>query len=119
MLHTAKFLKVKIKSACCKGCKTSRNTYSGWDKGNIENKVGYERRNMFVSVPTILAFAAFNENLFTCCEKDMKRLYYHKKQQFKELFAADKEAMLPLNPIEFKICKLQSAKADKYGKVMF
>ena len=74
---------------------------------------------MFVPVPTILAFAAFNENLFACCEKDMKRLHYHKKQQFEELFAADKEAMLPLNPIEFKICKLQSAKADKYGKVMF
>ena len=77
------------------------NTYSGWNKGNVENKVGYERRNIFVPVPTFLAFAAFNENLFVCCEKDMKRLHYHKKQQFEELFAADKEAMLPLNPIVY------------------
>jgi transposase len=95
------------------------NTYSGWEKGNVENKVGYERRNMFVPVPTILDFDAFNEKLFAYCEKDMKRLHYHKKQLIAELFAIDKEAMLPLNPIEFKIFKLQSAKADKYGKVMF
>lgn len=32
------------------------NSAAGWEKGNVENKVGYERRNMFVPVPTILDF---------------------------------------------------------------
>jgi transposase len=95
------------------------NTSAGWEKGNVENKVGYERRNMFVPVPTILDFDQFNKKLFECCEKDMQREHYHKKQLIAELFEADRQAMLPLNPIDFKVCKFHTAKADKYGKVMF
>ena len=96
------------------------NPYSGWEKGNVENKVGYERRNMFVPVPTILDFEIFNENLFACCESDLQRAHYRRKEKLiAELFEADKEAMLPLNPIDFKVSKLVSAKADKYGKVVF
>lgn len=95
------------------------NTSSGWEKGNVENKVGYERRNMFVPVPTILDFDQFNKRLLECCEKDMQREHYHKGQLIAELFVADRQAMLPLNPIDFKVSKFQMAKADKYGKVMF
>lgn len=95
------------------------NVSSGWEKGNVECKVGYERRNMLVPVPTILDFNQFNKKLFECCEKDIQREHYQKKLLIVELFEADKQAMLPLNPIDFKVCKFQTAKADKYGKVMF
>jgi transposase len=37
------------------------NPASGNEKGNVENKVGYDRRNLLVPVPTIDDFAAFNE----------------------------------------------------------
>lgn len=95
------------------------NPSAGWEKGNVENKVGYERRNMFVPIPTILDFNQFNKRLFECCEKDMKREHYRREQLIWELFEADKDAMLPMNPIDFKVSKLETAKADKYGKVMF
>lgn len=95
------------------------NTSAGWEKGNVENKVGYERRNMLVPVPTILDFDQFNKRLFECCEKDMQREHYHKGDLIAKLFEADKQAMLPLNPIDFKVSKFKIAKADKYGKVMF
>ncbi len=95
------------------------NTSAGWEKGNVENKVGYERRNMFVPVPTILDFDQFNKKLLECCEKDMQRVHYRKGQLIAELFEVDKRAMLLINSIDFKVCKFQTAKADKYGKVMF
>ena len=43
------------------------NPASGNEKGNVENKVGYSRRNAFVSVPTITSFDAFNESLWEWC----------------------------------------------------
>jgi hypothetical protein len=101
-----------IESAFC-------NVSAGWEKGNVENKVGYERRNMFVPIPTILDFDQFNRKLFECCEKDMLREHYSKGMLLAELFEADKKAMLPMKPVDFKVSKFQSAKADKYGKVMF
>lgn len=46
------------------------NPRSGNEKGNVENKVGYSRRNAFVPVPTITSFEDFNESLWDWCEKD-------------------------------------------------
>lgn len=42
----------------------------GNEKGNVENKVGYTRRNMFVPVPVITDFDAFNTELLTLCDED-------------------------------------------------
>ena len=95
------------------------NPAAGWEKGNVENKVGYERRNMFVPVPTILDFSAFNKRLLEACENDMNRPHYHKDVEIAELFDLDKKAMLPINTVDFKVGRFQAAKADKYGKVMF
>ncbi len=95
------------------------NASAGWEKGNVENKVGYERRNMFVPVPTILDFDQFNRKLLKCCERDMQREHYRKGHLIADLFEADRQAMLPMNPIDFKVSRFQAAKADKYGKVMF
>lgn len=95
------------------------NPYASWEKGNVENKVGYERRNMFVPIPTILDFNDFNRKLFEYCEKDMQREHYRKGELLATLFEADKKAMLPLNPKDFTVSKIVTAKANKYGKVMF
>lgn len=95
------------------------NVRAGWEKGNVENKVGYERRNLFVPIPTITDFDVFNEELFNACNKDMKREHYYKKEHINELFIEDVQAMLPLPPTAYNVFKLVTAKADKYGKVMF
>ena len=48
------------------------NPASGNEKGNVENKVGYSRRNFFVPVPTITSFEEFNQELWKKCEEDGK-----------------------------------------------
>ena len=94
------------------------NGAAGWEKGNVENKVGYERRNMFVPVPTLLDFNQFNERLFECSEEDNNRSHYFKQESIQTLFEEDKEAMFPLNPVPFEVCRFENRIADKYGKIM-
>lgn len=95
------------------------NGGAGWEKGNVENKVGYERRNLFVPVPTILDFEQFNQSLFQSCDKDAQRSHYVKEELICQLFSEEKKDMLPLNPIPFEVFSFGSRIADKYGKVSF
>ena len=66
------------------------NPASGNEKGNVENKVGYSRRNAFVPVPVITSFEEFNEQLLEWCEKDADRLHYKHKVPIRELFRREK-----------------------------
>ena len=43
------------------------NPYSGNEKGNVENKVGTLRRNLFVPVPQVWDVKAYNERLLGTC----------------------------------------------------
>ena len=95
------------------------NPAAGWEKGNVENKVGYERRNLFVPVPTILDFDQFNQDLFEACEKDMHREHYSKGIELATLFESDRKAMHPVNPKPFDIDLVENRICDKYGKVRF
>ena len=67
---------------------------AGSEKRNVENKVGYSRRNAFVPVPTVTSFEAFNEWLWEWCEKDAWRLHYKYKIPIQELWEADRENLL-------------------------
>lgn len=52
------------------------NPAKGNEKGNVENKVGYTRRNMLVPVPVITDFETFNEALLQLCDEDHVRDHY-------------------------------------------
>lgn len=52
------------------------NPESGWEKGNVENKVGYLRRNELVPVPRFDSLADENKYLLNRCELDMQREHY-------------------------------------------
>ena len=52
------------------------NPESGWEKGNVENKVGYLRRNELVPVPRFDSLADENKYLLDRCELDMQREHY-------------------------------------------
>ena len=102
----------KFEAAFCNGA-------AGLEKGNVENKVGYERRNMFVPIPTILDFNQFNQSLFIACEKDAKREHYAKKISIESLFQEDLQEMLTINPAVYEIFLLEPGKTDNYAKVTF
>lgn len=54
------------------------NPASGNEKGHVENKVGYTRRNLFVPVPNFDSLSDFNKELLIKCEQDSNRDHYKK-----------------------------------------
>jgi transposase len=91
----------------------------GHEKGHVENKVGYSRRNFFVPEPEFDEIEEFNQGLFAVAEKDHHRMHYRKERQISELLKEDINAMLPLPEKTFDIGRLVKATADKYGKIKY
>lgn len=91
------------------------NPASGNEKGNVENKVGYSRRNAFVPVPTITSFEAFNEQLWVWCEKDAEREHYKRKMSIQELWAEEEPALLKLPEYPFSVFRYASVTVNKTG----
>ena len=67
------------------------NPESGWEKENVENKVGYLRRNELVPVPRFNDLAEENRHLLERCESDMQREHYDDDDNrfISELFEED------------------------------
>ncbi len=92
------------------------NPASGHEKGSVENKVGYHRRNMLVPVPEFEDLQAFNRQLLERCDRDQQREHYRKEATIRELFQADRQALLPLPQVPFEVCRYESVRTDAYGK---
>lgn len=94
------------------------NPESGWEKGNVENKVGYLRRNELVPVPEFNQLADKNKELLAACDRDMEREHYDDENSrfISELFLGDKAALLPLPAVPFDTSLYTTARTDKYGK---
>lgn len=95
------------------------NPDAGHEKGHVENKVGYERRNRFVPEPRFANLQEFNRSLFAMAEKDMTRLHYKKRTSIARLMADDIQVMQPLPEQPFEVAKWQKIKANPYGKIKF
>lgn len=93
------------------------NPYSGWEKGNVERKVDYNRANLFVPVPHINEIEKYNQKLLARHEKKASELHYKKQIPIRELFEEDRKALLMLPPKRFDVCRYEWLKADGYGKV--
>ncbi|QNO13394.1 IS21 family transposase [Alkalicella caledoniensis] len=93
------------------------NPSKGNEKGHVENKVGYSRRNLFVPVPEFRELKEYNKDLLQECLEDMDRDHYVKKAKISYLFEKDIAASRPLPVVPFETSKLVKLKADKYGKI--
>lgn len=95
------------------------NPYSGHEKGNVEKKVGYHRKNFLLLDNKIDNLDAYNKKALAYCDADMDRPHYLKEKSIRELFEVEKEKMLDLNEKPFEVHRLKKAKANKYGMVTF
>lgn len=95
------------------------NPNSGNEKGSVEAKVGYHRRNMFVPIPEFNDLKAYNKELLLRLDKDMERQHYKGLGLIKELFEEDRKAFFSLPKVPFEVYRYEFAKADNYGKVKF
>jgi transposase len=93
------------------------NPAAGHEKGSVENKIGYHRRNFLVPVPSFEDLEAFNAQLLERCAQDHQREHYRKERLIAELFAEDQAHLLSLPRIPFDPARHESHLADAYGMV--
>jgi len=98
------------------------NPDSPQEKGNVENKVGYLRRNYLLPPPKIESqeeLAALNQNLLERCSKDLIREHYVKQEYISELFKEEQKSLIALPREPFRVFKVEKAKTDGYSFVRF
>ena len=92
------------------------NANAGHEKGNIEGKVGYHRRNLLVPVPRFESLAKYNAELFQQCEDDSHRDHYRKDSSIDVLYTQDKVALLDLPNVPLDVSKYQPVSTNGYGR---
>ncbi|MBM7616455.1 transposase [Alkaliphilus hydrothermalis] len=95
------------------------NPNAGNEKGSVESKVGYHRRNLFVPIPDFKDLREYNKELLHRLDQDMKRQHYRGFGLIKELFEEDKKEFFKLPEASFDVYLHEFVKADNYGKIKF
>ena len=94
---------------------TFTNPYSGNEKGNVENKVGHHRRNLFVPVPHFHDVKAYNRRLLTACMEMSSKDHYRHGVPERELFEEDRAALAALPPHPFSCLRWVVRRCNKQG----
>lgn len=94
------------------------NPYSGHEKGNVENAVGFLRRNLMVPEPEAPSLQALNEVLMARCDALATTTHYRKGLPVSELFAQDVASSLELPGVGFDPVRYESRTADKTGNLL-
>ncbi|MFW6389880.1 MAG: IS21 family transposase [Halanaerobiales bacterium] len=93
------------------------NPGKGHEKGHIEGKVGYVRRNWMSPMPVIEDIFEFNKYLKKELIEDRDRKHSSKEKLISELWEEDLNNLLvlPTNPKE--IIRTETALVNKYGEI--
>jgi transposase len=92
------------------------NPEAGHEKGHVENKVGYVRRNFYVPIPEVRDLEAWNRELLSGMERDFERPHYKKGLTIGELWAEERRHLSPLPEKPFQVERLEKAQTNGYGK---
>lgn len=94
------------------------NPESGHEKGSVESKVGYHRRNMLVPIPEFASLTTYNQSLLERCDRDADREHYRKGDRIEDLFANDKAALLELPKVNLDVSQYIPVKTNGYGRLL-
>ncbi len=95
---------------------TFANPYSGNEKGNVEAKVGYHRRNPFVPVPQMHDAEAFNERLLRdSLDMSAEKRHHGLGVPELELFGEDGAALAELPPAGYQCVRWETRRCSKQG----
>jgi Transposase and inactivated derivatives len=92
------------------------NPAAGHEKGNVENKIGYIRRNYFVPMPNVESLETWNRELLEKATQDHARQHYKKGVRIAELFDDERHALGLLPTRSFSVERFERVFTDGYGK---
>ena len=91
--------------------------YSGWEKGAVENAVGFLRRNIMVPMLNAESHGQLTRYMLERCDAMAKETHYRKGAPIGGLFAGEKMDMQPLPAKPYDAIRWEVRKADKDGRV--
>ena len=94
------------------------NPAEGHEKGNVEAKVGYHRRNMLVPIPRFDSLVEYNKELLKRCDADAQREHYRMNATHEQLFEEDRAVMLTLPKNSLDVSKYITVKTNGYGRFL-
>lgn len=94
------------------------NPYAGNEKGNVENAVGFLRRNLMVPEPEAASMTGLNKVLLARCDQLGTKEHWRKDVPIGELFAADVAACLALPGAGFDPVRYELRTPDKTGNLL-
>lgn len=95
------------------------NIRAGWEKGGVEGRVGYTRRNWLVPVQEFENWATLNSYLHQCCEEELARRLRGRAENIGQRLEQERSHFLPLPTHSYPCCKVMSVDANTLSLVTF
>lgn len=95
------------------------NVASGWEKGGVEGRVGYVRRNWLVGAEEFASWEALNQYLEQCCRSDQQRTLARHSDRIAVRFEEEQKALRPLPGHPFAYQQRVAVKANHLSLVSY
>src|SRR5262245_2885780 len=95
------------------------NPHAGWEKGSVENLVGYARRTYFVPIPDVASFAELNALLLERCRDDQQRVMAGRTRSIADLLAQERPELAPLPRYAVEVGELREVLVRSTGRIRF
>ena len=95
------------------------NVHAGWEKGSVENLVGYARRNYFVPLPEGANLEAINVELRENCVLDQQRIMAGRTDPITARLEFERSQLGPLPPHAPDLGPLAEVLVHSTGRIRF
>jgi len=95
------------------------NVHAGWEKGSVENLVGYARRNYLVPLPEGTDLEAINAKLAASCVSDQQRTMARQTDSIAARLAFERRNLGPLPTYAPELALVVEALVHSTGRVRF
>jgi transposase len=95
------------------------NVHAGWEKGSVENLVGYARRTYFVPIPEGSDLEAINARLHENCQADQQRIMAGRAEPIEKRLAFEHTHLGPLPPHAPELGPVAEVLVHSTGRVRF
>jgi transposase len=95
------------------------NVHAGWEKGSVENLVGYARRNYFVPLPEGVNLEAINAELNQNCLLDQQRIMAGRTDPITSRLEFERSQLGPLPPHAPDLGPLAEVLVHSTGRIRF
>ena len=95
------------------------NVHAGWEKGSVENLVGYARRNYLVPLPEGRDLEAINSDLRSHCLTDQQRIMAGRTEPIASRLEIERTYLGPLPTHPPELSPLVEVLVHSTGRVRF